>query len=68
MNLAHASDLILTGAKPDRLFIIDAASRSVRTEHRVAGAEANFYHYLVAGPAHRVLVGGSHGPRGRHQP
>jgi quinohemoprotein amine dehydrogenase beta subunit len=43
MNLAHASDLILTGAKPDRLFIIDAASRSVRTEHRVAGAEGQIF-------------------------
>jgi quinohemoprotein amine dehydrogenase beta subunit len=35
---AAAGDLILTGAKPDRLFVIDAASRSVRSEFRVPGA------------------------------
>jgi len=35
---AAAGDLILTGAKPDRLFVIDAASRSVRAEFRIAGA------------------------------
>ena len=48
MNLAHASDLILTGAKPDRLFIIDAASRSVRTEHRVAGAEGQIFTTILS--------------------
>ena len=35
---AAAGDLILTGAKPDRLFVIDAASRSVRSEFRIPGA------------------------------
>jgi len=53
MNLAHASDLILTGAKPDRLFIIDAASRSVRTEHRVAGAEGQIF-TIVLSPDQRT--------------
>jgi quinohemoprotein amine dehydrogenase beta subunit len=35
---AVAGDLILTGAKPDRLFVIDAATRSVRSEFRIPGA------------------------------
>jgi quinohemoprotein amine dehydrogenase beta subunit len=35
---AAAGDLILTGAKPDRLFVVDAASRTVRAEHRIPGA------------------------------
>jgi quinohemoprotein amine dehydrogenase beta subunit len=35
---AAAGDLILTGAKPDRLFVIDAASRSVKSEFRIPGA------------------------------
>ena len=43
-SLAHAAaapagDLLVTAAKPDRLFIIDAAARSVRAEYRVPGAE-----------------------------
>jgi quinohemoprotein amine dehydrogenase beta subunit len=37
-SAAAAGDLILTGAKPDRLFVIDAASRSVRSEFRIPGA------------------------------
>jgi quinohemoprotein amine dehydrogenase beta subunit len=52
-NLAHASDLIITGAKPDRLFIIDAASRSVRAEHRVAGAEGQIF-TIVLSPDQRT--------------
>jgi quinohemoprotein amine dehydrogenase beta subunit len=35
---AAAGDLILTGAKPDQLFVIDAASRSVRSAFRIPGA------------------------------
>jgi len=35
---ARAGDLIVTGSKPDRLFIIDAATRTVRAEHHIAGA------------------------------
>jgi len=35
---AVAGDLIVTGAKPDRLFIIDAATRTVRAEHRIPDA------------------------------
>jgi quinohemoprotein amine dehydrogenase beta subunit len=49
---AHAAaskpDLLLTGAKPDRLFVIDAASRSVRAEHRVEGAEGQIFTILVS--------------------
>ena len=35
---AAAGDLILTGAKPDRVFVIDAASRSIRSEFHIPGA------------------------------
>src|SRR5258708_15865161 len=35
---AVAGDLIVTGAKPDRLFVIDATTRTVRAEHRIPGA------------------------------
>jgi len=35
---AAAGDLIVTGAKPDRLFIIDAPTRSVRSEIHIPGA------------------------------
>lgn len=37
-GVAMAGDLIVTGAKPDRLFVIDPATRTVRAEHRIAGA------------------------------
>jgi len=36
---AHAADLILTGTKPDRLFLIDASTRTVRAELRIPGAD-----------------------------
>jgi quinohemoprotein amine dehydrogenase beta subunit len=42
-SLAHGGDLLLTGAKPDRLFVIDAASRSVKAEHRVPGADGQIF-------------------------
>jgi quinohemoprotein amine dehydrogenase beta subunit len=35
---APAGDLILTGAKPDKLYVIDAAARRVRAEIRIPGA------------------------------
>ena len=35
---ALGGDLIVTGAKPDRLFVIDATTRTVRAEHRIPGA------------------------------
>jgi quinohemoprotein amine dehydrogenase beta subunit len=35
---AAAGDLIVTGAKPDRLFVIDATTRTVRAEHHIPGA------------------------------
>lgn len=35
---AAAGDLIVTGAKPDHLFVIDAASRTVRSDIRIPGA------------------------------
>ncbi|MBS0395433.1 MAG: quinohemoprotein amine dehydrogenase subunit beta [Proteobacteria bacterium] len=35
---AAAGDLILTGAKPDKLYVIDAASRTIRRELRIPGA------------------------------
>ncbi len=35
---ARAGDVLLTGSKPDRLFLIDAATRKVRAEHHIAGA------------------------------
>jgi quinohemoprotein amine dehydrogenase beta subunit len=34
---AAAGDLIITGAKPDRLFVIDATTRTVRAEHHIPG-------------------------------
>lgn len=33
-----AGDLLITGTKPDRLFLIDPAARSVRAEYHIAGA------------------------------
>ena len=36
---ARAGDLIVTGAKPDRLFVIDAATRSVRADYHIEGAD-----------------------------
>lgn len=41
-------DLLVTAAKPDRLFIIDAATRSVRTEHRVLGAEGQIFTIVIS--------------------
>ena len=45
---AGAGDLLVTAAKPDRLFIIEAATRSVRTEHRIAGTEGQIFTILIS--------------------
>ena len=50
---ASAGDLLITGAKPDRLFVIDAATRSVRTEHHIAGTEGQIF-TIVLSPDQRV--------------
>jgi len=42
------ADLLVTGAKPDRLFLIDAASRSVHAEYRVAGAAGQIFTILIS--------------------
>ena len=52
-GLAHAAaapagDLLVTAAKPDRLFIIDAAARSVRAEYRVPGAEGGISTIVIS--------------------
>jgi quinohemoprotein amine dehydrogenase beta subunit len=53
---ANASDLIVTGAKPDRLFIIDAASRTVRAEYRVPGADNMVSSILISPDQKRAYV------------
>jgi len=45
---ARAGDLLVTAAKPDALFVIDAATRSVRTEHHIAGAEGQIFTILMS--------------------
>ncbi len=45
---APAGDLLVTAAKPDRLFIIDAATRTVRREHRVSGAEGGISTIVIS--------------------
>jgi quinohemoprotein amine dehydrogenase beta subunit len=45
---AHAGDVIITATKPDRLFFIDAASRSVRTEYKVEGAQGQIFTTVVS--------------------
>jgi quinohemoprotein amine dehydrogenase beta subunit len=39
-------DLLLTGAKPDELIVIDAAQRAVRAVHHVAAAEGQIFTIL----------------------
>lgn len=46
-------DLLVTGAKPDRLFIIDAATRTVRTEHHIAGTNGQIF-TIVMSPDQRI--------------
>ena len=50
---ARAGDLLVTGAKPDRLFIIDAATRSVRAEHHIPGANGLVATILIS-PDQRI--------------
>lgn len=52
-SAAPARDLLVTAAKPDRLFIIDAADRSVRAEHQVPGAEGQIF-TIVISPDQRI--------------
>ena len=53
LGIASAADLLITGAKPDQLFVIDAATRTVRAEHHVAGAGGQIFTILVS-PDERV--------------
>ncbi len=48
-----AADLLITGAKPDQLFIIDAATRSIRTEYHLAGANGQIF-TIVTSPDQRI--------------
>jgi quinohemoprotein amine dehydrogenase beta subunit len=50
---AAAADLLVTAAKPDQLFVIDAATRSVRAEHHVAGANGQIF-TVVLSPDQRI--------------
>jgi quinohemoprotein amine dehydrogenase beta subunit len=50
---ARAGDLLVTGAKPDQLFVIDAATRTVRTEHHIAGANGQIFTILIS-PDQRI--------------
>ena len=50
---ARAGDLLLTGAKPDRLYVIDAARRSVRSEFRIPNA-GGLVSSIVASPDGRI--------------
>lgn len=45
---ASAGDWLITGAKPDELFIIDAATRSVRTEYHIAGTEGQIFTIVIS--------------------
>jgi quinohemoprotein amine dehydrogenase beta subunit len=48
-----AADLLVTAAKPDQLFVIDAAMRSVRAEHHIAGANGQIF-TIVMSPDQRI--------------
>jgi quinohemoprotein amine dehydrogenase beta subunit len=50
---AGKRDYILTGAKPDRLFLLDPASRSIRSEFRIPNAH-DFVGTIVPSPDGRV--------------
>jgi quinohemoprotein amine dehydrogenase beta subunit len=50
---ASAPELLITAAKPDQLFVIDAATRSVRAEHHVAGADGQIF-TIVMSPDQRI--------------
>jgi hypothetical protein len=50
---ASGHDWLVTAAKPDRLFIIDAATRSVRADYRVDGAKGQIFTTLIS-PDERI--------------
>jgi len=45
---AQAGDLLVTGAKPDRLFVIDAATRTVRSDYRIADANGQVFSIVIS--------------------
>ena len=45
---ALAGDLLVTGAKPDRLFVVDAATRTVRSNYRIADAGGQIFSILIS--------------------
>lgn len=51
--LTSAADLLVTAAKPDQLFLIDAATRSVRAEHHIADANGQIF-TIVISPDQRI--------------
>jgi len=53
---AAAGDLIVTGAKPDRLFVLDPATRSVRSEYHIAGANGIVGVILISPDQQRAFV------------
>lgn len=52
-GLAQAGDLIVTGTKPDRLFVVDADQRAVRSEWKVPNAGGQIF-TIVTSPDGRV--------------
>ena len=48
VSIAGAKDLIVTGAKPDKLFVIDAKARTIRAEHHIPGANGLIFTILVS--------------------
>jgi quinohemoprotein amine dehydrogenase beta subunit len=50
---ARAGDLLITAAKPDRLYVIDAATRSVRSQFRIPDA-GNGVATIVMSPNGRI--------------
>ena len=45
---AGAGDLLVTAAKPDQLFVIEAATRNVRSEHHIAGTGGQIFTILMS--------------------
>ena len=50
---APAADLLITGAKPDQLFLIDAATRTIRAEHHIAGTNGQIF-TIALSPDQRI--------------
>ncbi|MEP6546869.1 MAG: quinohemoprotein amine dehydrogenase subunit beta [Gammaproteobacteria bacterium] len=50
---APAADLLVTAAKPNQLFVIDATARTVRSQHQVAGANGQIF-TIVLSPDQRT--------------